>query len=333
MKAILFPFILLFVFCFEFQAKESLPENYSVDSIVFRSQLKEGEAVYHFKFNNLPGMILRGGKHVPTSTHTIIYAYDGANQTATLGSDNILEIKLKPGNHRFQFYLNDWYEEISTFDIECRSRHKTFVSCYMQPAEQRVICEKPVIYLYPEQEMDVQVKLQPKGSFTFIYPAYNEGWNVKAKPGGELIQGDNSYNYLFWESDQYWKPAMTIFQEGSIVQKGNVTSFLEASLDAFGLNSKEKADFITYWAPQLIRHDACFIHFMVNEEANEFAELNITPEPDHVYRIYMITYPAKDLENTISVPQQIQKIDRSGFTVVEWGGTIIQTDKNLEEEL
>ena len=46
------------------------------------------------------------------------------------------------------------------------------------------IC-KPVIYLYPEESMDIKVKLDIKDSkFTTIYPKFNEKntWNVHAEP-------------------------------------------------------------------------------------------------------------------------------------------------------
>jgi hypothetical protein len=325
MKASVPIFALLLFFCNGVKAEKDLKNDYQIDSTLFRSHLKEGEAIYHFTFHNLPALVFRGGKQVPTSSHTIIYSYNGTNNTVTLGKDKILEIKVKPGKYNFQFYLNDHYEEISTEIIESRSRHKTFVSCYFQASEHRVVCEKPVIYLYPEEETNVLVEVKPKGSFTFTYPTYSNGWNVTATPTGELIQGENTYNYLFWESDQVWKPDPTIFLEGSIVKKEEITAFLESNLDAFGLNSKEKADFITYWGPQLIRHNSNFIHFMINEEANEFAELNITPQPDHIYRIYMISYPIENHNVRDCKPQNLPKINRSGFTAIEWGGTILET--------
>ena len=37
-------------------------------------------------------------------------------------------------------------------------------------------CYKPVIYLYPEEEMQVSVKLALSGGLTCTYPAYENGW-------------------------------------------------------------------------------------------------------------------------------------------------------------
>ena len=39
---------------------------------------------------------------------------------------------------------------------------------------------KPVIYLYPEEELEVTVKLDYAGTLTCTYPAYNGEWNVTA---------------------------------------------------------------------------------------------------------------------------------------------------------
>lgn len=60
---------------------------------------------------------------------------------------------------------------------------------------------KPVIYLYPETEIEVSVRLDFSGKLTCTYPAYNDGWKVLAKPDGTLLVPDTGreYSYLFWE--------------------------------------------------------------------------------------------------------------------------------------
>jgi hypothetical protein len=84
------------------------------------------------------------------------------------------------------------------------------------------------------------------------------------------------------------------------------------------LTAKEQADFITYWGPRLAAHDKTFVHFEFNEACNRYAELDISPKPDNLYRIY-IGWKAiyTEMEPT---PQIIKPIDRNGFTVLEWGG-------------
>ena len=50
--------------------------------------------------------------------------------------------------------------------------------------------------------------------------------------------------------------------------------------------------------------------------------LQVEPVPDTMIRVLM-TF--KGLENKINVKeQQLQKVTRNGYTVVEWGATIIE---------
>ena len=62
-------------------------------------------------------------------------------------------------------------------------------ACGREPKEE-VSDEKPVIYLYPEQETDVRVTLDlAGGELTCAYPAYGDGWSVRAAPDGTLTDG------------------------------------------------------------------------------------------------------------------------------------------------
>ena len=59
---------------------------------------------------------------------------------------------------------------------------------------------KPVIYLYPEKEMDISVEINMKnGYFTTIYPKFNEGnkWNVHALPNGDITKLDKTILIYF----------------------------------------------------------------------------------------------------------------------------------------
>ena len=63
---------------------------------------------------------------------------------------------------------------------------------------------KPVLYLYPEKETEVNVRLDYDGELTCTYPAYGEnGWTVTAAPDGTLRdKAGQTYNYLYWEGLQ-----------------------------------------------------------------------------------------------------------------------------------
>ena len=46
---------------------------------------------------------------------------------------------------------------------------------------------KPIIYIYPEKDMDVEVKLGFKDRLIVSYPKYIDSWKVLAKPNGDLL--------------------------------------------------------------------------------------------------------------------------------------------------
>ncbi|MBQ8827031.1 MAG: hypothetical protein IJ007_08060, partial [Oscillospiraceae bacterium] len=58
--------------------------------------------------------------------------------------------------------------------------------------------EKPVIYLYPEKETEVSVKVNLKdGELTCTYPDHGDGWNVTAYPDGTLINSADGREYSY----------------------------------------------------------------------------------------------------------------------------------------
>jgi hypothetical protein len=202
------------------------------------------------------------------------------------------------------------------------------IALYFNPIRSgNEMVKKPVIYLYPEVPTLVEVKVKPKGELTFSYPKHTNSWNILANPSGELSVNDKKYNYLFWESEQRLTFADFDMMQGSIVDKEETISFLEKKLTEFGLNSKEQADFITFWGPQLTKNSSNFIHFVINEDASLFADLTIKPIPKSVYRIYLIFCDPKGLSNQSITAQNLPKMDRTGFIALEWGGLEIINDK------
>ena len=179
---------------------------------------------------------------------------------------------------------------------------------------------KPVIYLYPEDEEEVTVKLGKKENLTCTYPKYKDGWKVLAKPSGDLIEletGKELYS-LYWEGKNNVKHDLT---EGFIVEGENAASFLEEKLEILGLNSREKQEFIIYWLPELEANKLNYIRFETKEQIDEDMPLEITPVPDTIIRIMMVV---KKINKPLDVKEQVlTSVERKGFTVVEWGGTRI----------
>jgi hypothetical protein len=179
------------------------------------------------------------------------------------------------------------------------------------------IKKKPVIYLYPTSEQEINVKLDYKGTFTCTYPEYKDGWKVVAKPDGTLlnIKDSKEYSYLYWEgvSDEKWD-----MSKGFVVKGSETKEFLQEKLKYLGLTPREYNEFIVYWLPIMQNNKYNLITF-AGEEYEKLAELKITPKPESVLRVMMIFKP---LDNPINIEEQeLKPFDRKGFTVVEWGGT------------
>lgn len=180
--------------------------------------------------------------------------------------------------------------------------------------------DKPIIYIYPTQETEVAVKLEKPEYLTCTYPKYEEkGWKVIAKPDGTLIDkqtGRELYS-LYWEGKNSIK--LKIEKEGFCIKGENTASFLEEKLSLLGLNAKEQEEFIVYWLPKLEKNKYNYIRFATEEEINANMPIQVTPKPDTIIRVLMIW---KGMQKSIEVEkQQLKTPTRTGFTVVEWGGT------------
>ena len=180
---------------------------------------------------------------------------------------------------------------------------------------------KPIIYIYPEQETKVSVTVSRPENLTHTYPKYEESWEVIAKPNGDLVDcktGRNLYA-LYWEGINTVEPNM---EEGFVVKGEDTIKFLEEKLEILGLNEREANEFIIYWLPKLESNKYNFIRFQTEEEINNNMPLEITPKPDTIIRVVM---EYKGLKEPIKVQeQQLQTPERTGYTVVEWGGTEIK---------
>ena len=179
--------------------------------------------------------------------------------------------------------------------------------------------EKPVIYLYPEEETKVSVTLDFDGKLTATYPAYGDGWTVDASPDGTLTDPTNGRQYycLFWEGVSQTEYD---FSTGFCVTGENTAAFLEDALAQLGLTEQEANEFIIYWLPKMEHNPYNLISFQ-QESYTDSAKLTIDPAPDTLIRVFMAW---QGLDQPVEVePQTLAAPERTGFTAVEWGGAEI----------
>jgi hypothetical protein len=277
--------------------------------------------------------LLSGNVKMFSSTNPLENVLIGSTASGTWtrsGSTGAFSITLKSSDQTIYFYKESWTEVVIE-DYIFKERHHVIMDVYMNQvsSENYQLKRKPVIYLYAEKELTASVKLNPYGEFTFTYPEYNNGWDVTVKVNGGIKVNDKSYPYLFWEaksSNLMIAPNETGYQiPGFIINSDTASSFLQNTLEANGLNQTEITDFITYWGPILERKEYAFIQFILDEQYDtKVAELKISPQVNCSKRVYILcsnlTEPSIGMD---VVPQSFNSFERKGFTIVEWGGSIL----------
>ena len=188
--------------------------------------------------------------------------------------------------------------------------------------QQVVFADKPVIYLYPEEEttINVKVELDDRSEFSCTYPEYPKetGWTVTAEPDSTLYYENNSYPYLFWEAATTREWDMS---EGFVVRGEDTKEFFREKLSFLGLEPLEYTEFISFWAPKMENNKYNLISFQT-DDYEEMAKLIVTPEPESIQRVFM-TY--KPLDEWTEIPEQkLTPFRRSGYTLIEWGGSEVK---------
>lgn len=184
-----------------------------------------------------------------------------------------------------------------------------------EPTRPGLMEDKPILYLYPEEETEVSVRFAHPELLTTTYPKYNNEWKVVAQPNGDLRDMNGNYYYgLYWEKQEDYKE----FSDGFYVEKDNAIEFLEEKLETLGLNDRERNEFIMYWLPILEKNEKNFVHFELTEELQAENVLIISPAPDSLLRINMTV---QKVEDDPKLPEQVlPSFERKGFAAVEWGG-------------
>lgn len=299
-----------------FSRHADLPESvppYSVVKSEPDAALSKNQSAFRFQFT-------ASGSRV--AAHAIRLSYNGTEKTVHPDLKGEAALTLAPGKYKFQFFYNTEHFEIYTDSIAVKPGYCTTVEVLFESSLVPTVAEKPVIYVYPEKTQQVQLTLDVKGALQFTYPAYQNGWSFTANPDGRIQLGGKQYDYLFWDAQTNVRS--DVFQSGFVVSRDSLLPFFETQLTAMGLNPRESQDFITYWCPRMMQNEKNVIHFEFNSGCDQFAGMEITPKPDHLFRVFMVWADAAEVNCTAMKTQSIEKLDRSGFTVVEWGGAAVQ---------
>ena len=109
--------------------------------------------------------------------------------------------------------------------------------------------------------------------------------------------------------------------QGFCVRGEDTAAFLEQTLEILGLTRREANEFIVYWLPLMEQNPYNLISFQTDSYTDS-APLEIDPAPDTLIRVFM-TWQASETSVEM-IPQTLTTVERTGFTVVEWGGTEVK---------
>ena len=174
---------------------------------------------------------------------------------------------------------------------------------------------KPIIYIYPKKQMDINVSLKINGEITRSIPKYKNGWKVNIEPSGRI---NKKYDSLFYENNL---KQINVPNQGWIVEKSELKEWFKNRLTSWNFSEKEMNEFIEYWVPRLNKEtDTKYIdiRLFTNKFLKKNMRLIISPKPDNIYR-YEFVFKGVDRKVILSSPI-VKKIDRNGYFAVEWGG-------------
>ncbi|KAH8986745.1 hypothetical protein EDB92DRAFT_2020971 [Lactarius akahatsu] len=195
---------------------------------------------------------------------------------------------------------------------------------------QPILFRKPVIYLYPPSslaDVTVDLALAPSWRFSAVHPpprttvppgephtAQSLTWTVAAKP--DVNPGDSV-----------------------LIPTSKVPGYLDAALKALTLHTEARTSFITYWLPDMLKHEYVALRFVAQDVYEQAAPMRIAPAPDVVTRVFMLFrgVPVGDLglweaasarthadgarlwADVVGV-DAVRAADSGLFRVLEWGG-------------
>lgn len=180
-------------------------------------------------------------------------------------------------------------------------------------------CYKPNIYIYGADGQTVRVIMRTPGLIVKSIPEYDmaSGWQVQARNDGLLTDAaGDSYDFLFYES----MTERTLFskEEGFYLSAQNRAAQWKDILSAYGFSEQEISDFIEFWDAKLEKKDY-IMYPQYTETVDEAMPVEIIPAPEHLIRMWFgfELYGGQQYQEAEILP-----FDRTGYTVVEWGGMI-----------
>lgn len=232
-------------------------------------------------------------------------------------------LSLPKGTRKLSFFINANFHEIR-LEREFAGKHYYEIGLsFTESAGSggQIMVEKPVIYLYSEQEETFRLKINTDADLKFTYPVYTDEWKGTSSADGTIQLNGSCYPYLFWDAALSPEKLHPNWFHADQVEGSGVITYLENQLTGLGFNEREKTDFITYWGPRMQQMKVVEILWMQNENINPLASLDISPafKQNRIYILFRETDESREQTLELKVPR-LKRMDRTGNYLVEWGG-------------
>jgi len=180
---------------------------------------------------------------------------------------------------------------------------------------------KPNIYIYGAGNKEINVRFTHASLLTKTIPEYVEEWKVTMLDDDSHMDSDgNEYDYLFYES--ITSTNFFDMSQGFYIDKDSREDDIRNILGQYGFNEQEINDFIEYWDDRLDEVDY-IMYPQLTEIVDEAMPIVVLPEPEKVYRMWFVFDDVDSVTETQTQEPEIIPIYHDGYTLVEWGGTVV----------
>ena len=184
----------------------------------------------------------------------------------------------------------------------------------------RVPVYKPNIYFYAEEKMESDVVFLQENLLTETIPVYQNGWHINVLGDGKIVWEQQEFDFLFYES--LTDKTLNQYKDGWYISYEKREEALNAVLELYQFNEQETKDFMEFWLNKLEENQNYMMYPQETECVDCQMPMNISPAPDNIRRIWFGFEEVTEAKENVAEPE-VHEIERDGFTVVEWGGFLL----------
>ncbi|TCD66900.1 hypothetical protein EIP91_000739 [Steccherinum ochraceum] len=215
--------------------------------------------------------------------------------------------------------------------------------------------DKPMIYIWTakSQRVTVNLTLPPEWEFASLFPIapvttsdsrQTTAWRMFTRGGGKLLDEETGLELMSLSCEMRSKVSTSACgfrlgdEDSVLLRVTESVGYLNSSLKALGLHVEARASFLRYFLPSFIGNEYIAIRFLSETLYSQVMNLDITPVPDVLVRIFMIFKgissdeigawpraqarvrdPAIRWRRVVGLPELDQLQDRNSFRILEWG--------------